>query len=108
MNTPQVEEYARDKNVMLASPNTISYFLKVVLVAYRQHELQKHTSKILAALSGIKVETEKFGEDLDVLGRHISNSYKSMEGVKGRFTKISDKLDNVHTLDKEDEPPKLV
>src|SRR3989339_95137 len=108
VNTPQVEEYARDKNVMLASPNTISYFLKVVLVAYRQHELQKHTSKILAALSGIKVETEKFGEDLDVLGRHISNSYKSMEGVKGRFTKISDKLDNVHTLDKEDEPPKLV
>jgi len=60
VNTPEIEDYSKNKNVIMASPNTLSYFLKVLLVAYQQHELQKHTGEILKALAGIKVEAGKF------------------------------------------------
>lgn len=107
VNTPVVEEYARNKNVMLASPNTISYFLKVVLVAYKQHELQKHATEIQKALSGIKIEAEKFSEDLGVLERHISNAYKYMDGVKARFGRLFDRLESVQSIEAPKEQEKL-
>ncbi len=108
VNTPAVEEYARNKNVMLASPNTISYFLKVVLVAYKQHELQKHAVEIQKALAGIKIEAEKFSEDLGVLERHISNAYKSMDGVKARFGKFFNRLEGVQSIEAPKEQEKLL
>lgn len=103
VNTPEIEDFSKAKNIVMASPNTLSYFLKVLLVAYQQHELQKHTGEILKALAGIKVEASKFNEDLDVLERHISNSYKSMDGVKSKFTRLFGKIEKAQAIDKDEE-----
>lgn len=108
VNTPAVEEYARNKNVMLASPNTISYFLKVVLVAYRQHELQKHAVEIQKVLAGIKIEAEKFSEDLNVLEKHVTNAYKSMDNVKTRFGRFFNRLEGVQMVESPKEQDKLL
>lgn len=109
VNTPEIEDFSKNKNVIMASPNTLSYFLKVLLVAYQQNELQKHTGEILKALAGIKVEAGKFNEDLNVLERHISNSYKSMDGVKSRYTKLFTRIDRVQAIEKKiEEEPKLL
>ncbi|HSX39595.1 MAG TPA: DNA recombination protein RmuC [Candidatus Saccharimonadales bacterium] len=103
VNNPQIEDYAKNKNVIMASPNTLSYFLKVLLVAYQQHELQKHADEILKALGGIKVEAVKFNEDLGVLERHITNSYNGMTNVKTHYSKLFGKIENVQTI----EPPEV-
>ncbi|MBW6441855.1 DNA recombination protein RmuC [Patescibacteria group bacterium] len=109
VNTPEIEDYAKNKNIIMASPNTLSYFLKVLLVAYQQHELQKHTGEILKALAGIKVEAGKFNEDLSVLERHISNSYKSMDGVKSRYSKLFGRIEKAQAIEKKvEEEPKLL
>jgi len=107
VNTPEIEYYAKQKSVILVSPNTISYFLKVLLVAYQQNELQKHAGDILKSLAGIKVEAEKFNEDLGVLERHIGNTYKSMDTVKGKFLKLFGKIENAQALGEEKESPLL-
>ncbi len=107
VNTPEIEEYSKAKNIILASPNTLTYFLKVLLVAYQQHELQKHADKILKSLAGIKVDAQKFNEELDVLGRHISNTYKSMDGVKNKFTRLFGKIEKVQAIEPEKEKPLL-
>ena len=59
------------------------------------------------SLAGIKVDAKKFDEDLDVLSRHISNSYKSMDGVKNRFTRLFGKLEKVQEIEPEAEKPLL-
>ncbi len=108
-NTPQVEEYARHKNVLLTSPNTLSYFLKVLLVAYQQKELQKHANEILKSLAGIKMEAEKFDGDLSVLEKHISNASKAAETVRSKFGKLYGKIENVNMIGSgEDHEKKLL
>jgi DNA recombination protein RmuC len=107
VNTPEIEDYAKHKNVVMASPNTISYFLKVLLVAFQQHELQKHAGDILKSLSGIKIEAEKFGGDLDVLEGHISNTYKSMDKIRGKFTKLFGKIESASAIGEGDSAPEL-
>lgn len=98
VNTSEIEEYSRRKNVFISSPNTLNYQVKAILVGYQQNELNKHASEILKAISGIKIEAEKFNEDLGVLERHITNSYKGMDLVRGKFDKLFGKIENVQAI----------
>lgn len=107
VNTPEIEDYCHKKNIIMASPNTLSYFLKVLLVGYQQHELEKHAGEILKALGGIKIEAEKFNEELGVLERHVSNSYKSMDTVKNKFGKLFGRIESVQSIE-EPEQKKLL
>lgn len=98
VNTNEVEEYARQKNVFLTSPNTFVSFLNVLLVAHRRQELQKHAGEILNALAGIKKEAEKFDQDLDVLDGHLDRASKSMVGVRAKYQKLFSKIDHAQSL----------
>jgi len=108
VNTPQVEEYARQKNVIMTSPNTLSYSLKVLLVAFQQQELQKHAGEILKALSGIRVEAEKFDGDLGILERHISNASKAAETVRSKFMRLFNRIEGVQALGSGEESKNLL
>lgn len=98
VNTPEIEAYAKEKNVFITSPNTLSYQVKAILVAYQQTELHKHTGEILKSLSGILVEARKFDDDLGTLERHITHTYKAMDGVKSNFAKLFGKIESVQSL----------
>jgi DNA recombination protein RmuC len=111
VNTPEIEEYSRNKNVFITSPNTLNYQMRAILVAYQQSELQKHAGEILKSLSGIKAEAEKFDDDLGVLEGHIGRTYKAMDNVRIKFTKLFGKIESVQALDspeKEKEQKKLL
>lgn len=106
VNTPGIEEYAQRRNVLLTSPNTFSYFVKIVVVAYQQGELAKHAGEILKTLSGIRMEAEKFDDDLGVLDGHINRTTKSMDNVKTKFGRLFGKISAVQALG-DDEPPSI-
>jgi DNA recombination protein RmuC len=95
VNSPKITEYARDKKVFMASPNTLVLFLRNLATFYQQRELQKHADDVLRALKGIKQEADKFEGDLGVLERHISNAFKSMETVKNKFLRLFIKIESV-------------
>ncbi len=99
VHSPKVEEYARRKNVLMTSPNTFSFFVKTVLVAYQQNELAKHAQHILKAISGIKVEAEKFGSDLETLSRHITNSYKNMDKVSSSYNDLFGRIERAQDVE---------
>lgn len=107
VNTPQIEEYSKQKNVVMASPNTLSYFLKVVLVAYQKQELDKNAGEILKALAGIRVEAEKFNDDLAVLDGHITRTSKSMDNIKSKFQKLFGKIESIQALESGEDRPLL-
>lgn len=98
VNTPEIEEYSRQKSVFITSPNTLTYQMRAILVAYQQSELEKHAGEILKSLSGIKSEAEKFDEELGVLGGHIVRTYKAMDNVKIKFTKLFGKIEQTQAL----------
>ncbi len=109
VNSAEIEDYSRNKKVFITSPNTLTYQMRAILVAYQQSELQKHAGEILKALSGIKNEAGKFNEDLDLLGGHVLRTYKAMDGVKLKFTKLFGKIESAQALGAphEEDHPKL-
>jgi DNA recombination protein RmuC len=107
VNSVEVEDYAQQKNVFITSPNTLFSKLKIFLSVYQQFELQKHATEILKALASIKIEAEKFDEDLGVLEKHISNASKASENVRSKYTKLFGKIENVNEIGKEEKPLEL-
>ncbi len=102
VNTSEIEDYARQKCVFLTSPNTLSYQVRSILVAFQQQELQKHAGEILKALSGIKVEAEKFDAELNVLDGHIDRTAKSFANVRNKYSRLFTKIDSVEQLSEGD------
>lgn len=98
-HSSEVENYARNKNVLMTSPNTLSFFVKTVLIAYQQHEVEQNARKILKALNGIKVEGAKFSEELDTLSKHITNAYKNMERVTSSFLALFGKIEKIQSVE---------
>jgi hypothetical protein len=50
-------------------------------------------------LGGIKVEAGKFNDELGVLEKHVSDSYKSMDKVKSKFGKLFGKIESVESIE---------
>jgi len=98
-NNQKVIEYSNQRKVVLSSPNTITFLLKTILIAYKQTQLNKSATEILRSLDGLIVEGTKFNEELEVLEGHVVRTSKSMENVKSRYGKLFGKMEKMHELE---------
>ncbi|PIR47398.1 hypothetical protein COV06_02975 [Candidatus Uhrbacteria bacterium CG10_big_fil_rev_8_21_14_0_10_50_16] len=98
MQHEELNTYAQQSNVMVTSPNTFFNFLHVVMMGMERNKLQEQAQQIWEILKGVQKETEKFGEKLSVLNRHVTNAKSAMETVSGEYTKLSSKVDQVKLL----------
>lgn len=104
LNSPEIEDYAKDKSVFLTSPNTFVYMLKVLSLAYKSYEIQKNTGAVIQLLMGLKVDAGKFSDEMGVLEKHINNAYKTFESTKSSFGRLFSKIENVEALGDGDIP----
>jgi len=99
LNEPELLEYAHQKKVILVSPNTFYYFLKIIMMGLEGAQIEEVSKKILEGLKAIQQESMKFGEELSVLTSHVDNAKKSSERVSNRYLRLSGKIDNLGLLD---------
>lgn len=90
--------YARDKKVYYVSPNTLYHHLQIILLSLRGQKINEAAQAILAMISGIKQESEKFGRNLEILGAHVKNAGNSMGVVTNDFLKLKSSITNASSL----------
>jgi DNA recombination protein RmuC len=93
-----VLDYAADKKVYLVSPNTFYYFLKVILIGLEGARMEEVSKQILTLLRTVQKDSLAFGEELQVLSRHVTNAKNASDRVAGKFERLSGKLENVNSL----------
>ncbi len=91
--------YAREKKVYCVSPNTLYHHLQIILLSLRGQKINEAAQQILAMISGIKQESEKFGRNLDILGNHIKNAGNTMGTVTNDYAKLKTSIQNAATLE---------
>lgn len=107
LNEPELLDYAHTKKVVLASPNTFYYFLKIIMMGLEGAQIEEVSKKILEGLKAIQQESMKFGEELTVLTGHVDNAKKASERVANRYVRLSGKIDNLGLLETEEKPKEL-
>lgn len=97
-NSPEIVNYASEVHVYLVSPNSFYYFLKIIMVGLESAKIEKASKEILRTLKSIQQDAGRFGGNLAVLARHITNAKNSMDNISNEYVKLSTKIDSVNLL----------
>ncbi len=94
-----VVDYARDKKVLIVSPNSFYYFLQTILIGLEGKKVEQRAREILSALRAVQKSYRDFGETLSTLNRHITNAKSSMDKVNSEYTQIQGLVNDRTLLD---------
>lgn len=103
VNQPEIIDYAEKKRIYIVSPNTFYYFLKTVMMGLQGAKIEEASKRIFEGLRGIKEESIRMEEELNVLISHINRAKNASERVSSRFLKLSGKIDHLGLLGEEKE-----
>src|SRR4030043_218833 len=106
-NIPELSDYAHKKRVLPVSPSTFYAYMRAILMSFEGKKIEERARSILAALRGIKGDSEKFGEALRVLTKHINDTKKTSDLVNSRYISLHSKLDTAGGLKGKPETPAL-
>lgn len=98
VNNSSLFDYAAEKRVLPASPMTFYAYLRAILVGFEGQKISRQASEILNGIRSIQKEYEKVGEGLDILGKHVTNSYNMMTNVTTGFNKLGIKIKSTSEL----------
>ncbi len=98
-NAPDLDDYAYRKRVRPVSPSTMYAYLRAIIMSLEGSKIEAQAGQILAALREISDETNKFGSSLSVLTKHIKNAAASSDDVNTRFSRLSNKITNVQSIE---------
>ncbi len=88
-----LSEYAVSKKVVPVSPNSFYAYLQTIAMGFRGMEIEARAGEMLAHLSGLKGEFDKFSADLDTLGRHLSFARSKYDELERKAGLLRERLD---------------
>jgi len=97
--------YSMSKKVIPVSPNTFYAYLQVICLGLKGLKIEENAKIILKNLSMLTIEINKFKDDFDVLGAHLSNAGAKYAESQKKLDKFSEKLNNIH--DTHTQEPKI-
>ena len=113
-NLPELSDYSHSKRVLPVSPSTFYAYMRAILMSFEGKKIEEQARTILSSLRGIKGESEKFGEGLRVLTKHINDTKNTSDLVNSRYINLAAKIDTAQglkgvtakaALDKPETPP---
>jgi len=94
----ELSSYAQDHKVLMVSPNSFYYFIKVILTSMQGKKIEAQAQSILGALEGITKDVAKFGNELGVLTTHLTNAKSALDRTTIEYTKLAGKIDQIRLL----------
>lgn len=85
--------YAYDRKVIPVSPNTFYVYLQSIMLGLRGMQIERGAKEILQNLSRLRVEFQKFSDDFDLVGTHLSRARNSYEESTKRLGRFGEKLE---------------
>ena len=84
--------YSISRKVIPVSPNTFYAYLQVICLGLKGLQIEKNAKEVMANLSRLHVDIERFKENFDLVGAHLTNAKTKYDEAQVRLGKFSDKL----------------
>jgi DNA recombination protein RmuC len=91
----QLDAYCRDKKVIAVSPNTLYAHLCVISMGLRGMQMEENAARLLASLSGMEKQMEKFADKFGTLGTHLKNAQQTYTDSDKLFEKAQNTLETM-------------
>ncbi len=86
--------YARGKNVLLISPNSFYYFLKVILLGLEGKRIEEASRRIIQTLRALRQDASQVTNDIKIVNSHINNAKNASERLNSDFLNMVGKIEN--------------
>ncbi|OGY24111.1 MAG: hypothetical protein A2172_01030 [Candidatus Woykebacteria bacterium RBG_13_40_15] len=97
-NLPEISDYSHKKRVLPVSPSTFYAYMRAILMSFEGKKIEERARSILSSLRAIKGDSEKFGEVLRVLTKHINDTKNTSDIVNSRFSSLNTKIEGAGGL----------
>lgn len=87
--------YSMSKKVIPVSPNTFYAYLQVICLGLKGLKVEENAKVILKSLSALGIEMDKFKEEFNTLGSHLTNANSKYLDSQKRLDKVEDRLVNI-------------
>lgn len=87
--------YGLSRKVIPVSPNTFYAYLQVICLGLKGFKVEENAKAILKSLSALDIELNKFKEEFDILGGHLSNAHTRYLDSQKRLERFSDRLSHM-------------
>ena len=91
-------QFAQQKRILLVSPNSFYYFLRVILTGMEGRRIEEASRRILAALNTMRQDSQKVTEQLRVVSTHITHAKTAVDRLNGDFLRLSNRLEEMKYL----------
>jgi DNA recombination protein RmuC len=100
VNSGIPEILQRDWQISVAGPSTMAALLNALQMGFRTLAIQKRSGEVWQVLGAVKTEFGKFGDGLQQMQRHLSQTGSDLEELIGtRSRAITRRLESVQQLD---------
>ena len=93
-----IETYARNKKVVLASPNNFILHIAIIQHWFKDADINNRTDLIIKRLQGVAADGGKLKASFRILGGHITKAQNSYEDTDKRLGLLVDRVAKVTNL----------
>ena|SRR5687767_15099462 len=93
-----LSDFGAEQRVYLVSPQSFYYFLQTVLLGLEGELIEAKAKEVMAYLKGIQGDARRFGEDLSLVDKHLTNAKRASDTAVTSYEKLSGKIDSANQL----------
>ena len=87
-----IAEYAMSRRVIPVSPGSFYAYLQAIVLGLRGLRIEERAQEIMAELSRLRGDFDRFREEFRVVGRHLSNASNSFANAERRLERFDAQL----------------
>jgi DNA recombination protein RmuC len=88
-----VLSYAHAHRVFPVSPSTFTAYLQVIALGLRGMQIEQRAHEVMAYVAELGRDFDRFSEDFDLVGKHLSNAQAKFVSADKRRDKLAVKLE---------------
>ena len=98
VNEEEIMSLSRESRVFPVSPTTLYANLQTILLSLEGQKIAGKTAEVFTLLRAVQKDYEKLNENFNLLGKHLTNAYNSMNSTSQTMNQIGNKLESSHSL----------
>jgi DNA recombination protein RmuC len=91
--TASILQYAHERRVFPMSPSTFTAYLQVIAFGLRGMQIEQHAHEVMEYVADLTRDFDRFVEDFDVVGKHLSNAQTKFASAEKRLDRFAGKLE---------------
>lgn len=98
VNESEIMDLSKDARVFPVSPTTFYTYLRTILLSLEGQKIAGKTAEVFTLLRAVQKDYEKLNENFNLLNKHLTNAYSTMNTTSQTMNQIGNKLESAHSL----------